>query len=108
MANLIFNITLYHYLILALLLFAIGLAGVILSKNILKVLISAEFLLSAVNINFVAFAFFADNVNLTGFIFSIFTVAVGAVELAVAVAIFYLMYKNKKSVDINEYKELKG
>jgi len=108
MANLIFNITLYHYLILALFLFAIGLLGVILSKNMIKMLISAEFLISSVNINFVAFAFFADSTRLTGFVFSIFTIAIGAFELAIAIVIFYLLYKNKKSVDINEYKELKG
>lgn len=107
MANLIFNITLYHYLILALILFVIGFMGVILVKNIIKVLICAEFMLSAVNINFIAFAAFTDN-NLTGFVFGIFTVALGAIELAIALAIFYLMYRNKKSVDINDYKELMG
>ncbi len=108
MANLVFNITLFHYLILALILFTIGLLGVILSKNIIKALISAEFLISAVNINFVAFAFFVDSAKLTGFIFSIFTIAIGAVELAIAFAIFYLLFKEKKTVNINDYKELKG
>ena len=107
MANLIFNITLYHYLILALILFVIGFIGVILVKNIIKVLICTEFMLSAVNINFIAFSSFAGD-NLTGFVFAIFTVALGAVELAVALTIFYLMYRNRKSVDINDYKELMG
>ena len=108
MANLIFNITLYHYLILALLLFAIGFIGVIISKNILKVLISAEFLISAVNLNFIAFATFSDNVNLTGYSFALFSVVIGAIELAIALAVFFILYKNKKTVDINEFKELKG
>ena len=107
MANLIFNITLYHYLILALILFVIGFIGVILVKNIIKVLICAEFMLTAVNINFIAFSAFSDS-NLIGFVFAIFTVAIGAIELAIALAIFYLMYRDKKSVDINDYKELMG
>lgn len=108
MVNLIFNVTLYHYLILALLLFTIGFIGIIVSKNVIKVLISTEFLVSAVNINFVAFATFSDNVNLTGYTYSLFTIVIGGIELAVALALFFILYKNKKSVDINEYKELNG
>ena len=45
---------------------------------------------------------------MTGYVFSIFYIGIGAIELAIAVAIFYLMYKSKHSVDINDYKELKG
>ena len=108
MANLIFNITLFHYLILALILFAIGFVGAIVSKNIFKILICVEFMLSGVNINFIAFASFIDNANLTGFAFSLFYIVIGAIELAIALAIFFLMYKNKQSVDVNDYKELKG
>ena len=108
MANLIFNITLYHYLILALILFVIGFLGAILSKNILKILISFEFMLSAVSINFIAFAVFNDSLKLDGFIFSLVCIALGAIDTAVALAIFYIMFKEKKSVDINDYKELKG
>ena len=108
MANLLFNITLYHYLILSLLLFTIGLVGVLLSKNLLKILISSEFLISAVNINFIAFSTFVDNINLTGYVISLFTIVIGAVELAIALAIFFILFKNKKSVDINDYKELMG
>ena len=108
MGNLICNVSLFHYLIIALLLFVVGFVGVIISKNIFKVLISIEFMLTSVNINFIAFSSFVDNVNMTGYVFSIFYIGVGAIELAIAVAIFYLMYKSKHSVDINDYKELKG
>lgn len=104
----IFNIGLYHYLLLALILFLIGLFGSIIAKNILKVLISIEFMLTAVNINFVAFASFFDNIKLNGFIFALFYTAIGAVELAVLLAIFYLMFKVKNSVNPEDYKELKG
>lgn len=108
MADLFFNITLYHYLVLSLLLFTIGFVGTIISKNVLKVLISIEFILTAVNINFIAFSTFNDNIVNNGYVFSIFYLALGAVEIAIAIAIFYLMFKSKKSVDINDYKELKG
>lgn len=101
--NLIFDIGLYHYLFLALILFLIGFWGVIVSKNMLKVLISIEFMLTAVNINFVAFASFFDNIKLNGFVFSLFYLAVGAVEVAIALAIFYIMFRTKQSVNTEDY-----
>lgn len=103
MINLIFDIGLYHYLFLALVLFLIGLFGAIVSKNMLKVLISIEFMLTAVNINFIAFASFFDNIKLNGFVFSLFYISIGAVEIAIALAIFYLMFKNKQSIDTEDY-----
>lgn len=101
--NLIFDIGLYHYLFLALILFLIGFLGAIIAKNVLKVLICVEFMLTAVNINFIAFASFFDNIKLHGFVFSLFYIAVGAVEIAIALAIFYLMFSNKKSVNTEDY-----
>ena len=95
-------------MLLALILFLIGFFGAIISKNVLKVLISIEFMLTAVNINFVAFASFFDNIKLHGFVFSLFYIAVGAVEIAVALAIFYLMFNTKQSVNTEDYDELKG
>lgn len=106
--KLIFDIGLYHYLFLALILFMIGFFGAIVSKNMLKVLISVEFMLTAVNINFIAFASFFDNVKLNGFVFSLFYIALGAVEIAIALAIFYLMFRTKQSVNTEDYSELKG
>ena len=90
------EIGIYHYLFLGLLLFVIGLAGSILSRHVIKVLISIEFILTGVNINFITFATFCDNTSLDGYIMSLFYVAIGAIELAVALYIFYLMYKKKK------------
>ena len=100
------NITIYHYLILAIILFFIGLCGVVISKNIIKILISLEIMLSAVNINFVAFGRYSNNTACDGYIFSLFYIAVGAVELAIALYIFYSMYKKYNSVDIEDYKKL--
>jgi len=101
--TLIFDIGLYHYLFLALILFLIGFFGSIVSKNILKVLISVEFMLTAVNINFIAFASFFDNIKLNGFVFSLFYIAIGAIEIAIALAIFSLMFRTKQSVNTEDY-----
>ena len=102
------NIGISHYLIVALLLFLIGAFGVIISRNVIKILLCLEFMLTAVNINFIAFTSSFDAVKFSGFVFSLFYTAIGAVEIAVAIIIFYLMYREKKSVNIDKYKELKG
>ena len=107
MVNLVFNITLYHYLILALLLFFIGAIGVVIVKNIIKILICIEFMLTAININLIAFAAYNDPIVLNGAVFAIFYTAIGAIELAIGLIIFYLMYQEKKSINIDNYKELK-
>ena len=100
------EITIYHYLFLALLIFVIGIIGSILSKHVIKVLISIEFILTGVNLNFITFATFCDSTALDGYILSLFYVAIGAVELAVALYIFYLMYQKKESENIDRYGDL--
>lgn len=100
------EITMFHYLFLGLLVFLVGLIGSILIKNVIKMLIAIEFMLTGVNINFITFTAFCDNGNFDGFIFALFYVALGAVELAVALYIFYLMYKQKKSDNIENYGDL--
>ena len=77
-----------------------------LSKHVIKVLISIEFILTGVNINFVTFASYCDNVNFNGYVMALFYVAIGAVELAVALYIFYLMYSKKQSENIDKYGDL--
>lgn len=100
------EITIYHYLFLGLALFVIGFAGSMTSEHVIKVLISIEFMLTGVNINFVTFATYCDNVNFNGYVMALFYVAIGAVELAVALYIFYLMYKKKQSENIDKYGDL--
>lgn len=103
MIELIFDIGLYHYLFFALILFLMGFWGAIISKNMLKVLISIEFMLTAVNINFIAFASFFDNIKLHGFVFSLFYLAVGGIEIAIALAVFYLMFSTKQSINTEDF-----
>ena len=96
----------FHYLFLGLVLFVIGLLGSVCAKNVIKVLIAIEFMLTGVNINFITFAEFCDNNLFGGYIMGLFYVGLGAVELAVALYIFYLMYQKKKSDNIEKYSEL--
>lgn len=86
--------------------FLIGLLGSVLVKNMIKVLISIEIMMLGVNINFVTFASFCDNVKFDGYIMALFYVGLGAVELAVALYLFYLMFQKKGSDNIESYKEL--
>ncbi len=99
-------IGMYHYLFLGLALFVIGLLGSVCAKNVIKVLIAIEFMLTGVNINFITFATFCDNANFDGYITGLFYTGLGAVELAIALYIFYLMYQKKKSDNIEKYSEL--
>lgn len=96
----------YHYLFLGLLIFTIGLVGSIISKHVIKVLISIEFILTGVNINFITFATYCDSNGLDGYTMALFYVAIGAVELAVALYIFYIMYSKKESENIDKYGDL--
>ncbi len=100
------EITMYHYLFLGLLIFVIGLLGSIISKHVIRMLICIEFILTGVNINFVTFATYCDNISFDGYIMALFYVAIGALELAVALYIFYLMYVKKESENIDKYGEL--
>lgn len=104
----IVNVELMHYLLLSAVLFCIGLMGLIISRNVIRVLMSIEILLSSVNVNFVAFANYTDLGDLKGQVFAIFIMAVAAAEAALGLAILLALYRNKPSVDTEEYKELRG
>jgi len=94
-----------QFLLLAAILFSIGVYGVIVRKNGVLVLMSIELILVAANINLVAFSTFW---GLAGQVFALFTIAVAAAEVGVGLAIVLLIYRNKRSVDIDELDELKG
>ena len=99
-------IGMYHYLCIGLILFLTGIIGSILAKNVIKVLIAIEFMLTGININFVTFAAFCGNEKFDGFIMVLFYTGLGAVELAVALYIFYFMFKKKEDENIEAYTEL--
>lgn len=94
-----------HYLILSGIIFSIGIAGVITSRNVLKVLLSLELLLAASNLSFVAFSRF--NGDYTGQLIVFFVILVAAAEVAVGLAIIVLMYRRLSTIQADELKELK-
>ncbi|HHY20722.1 MAG TPA: NADH-quinone oxidoreductase subunit NuoK [Bacilli bacterium] len=96
------SIPLSVYLIVALLLFSIGMFGVLAKRNAVLVLISIELMLNAVNINLVAFAMHGVNPGITGQVFSLFTITIAAAEAAVGLAILIALYRNRKTVNIDQ------
>ncbi|MBD3109494.1 NADH-quinone oxidoreductase subunit NuoK [Bacillus sp. AGMB 02131] len=96
------SIPLSAYLTLALILFCLGLYGALTKKNIVIVLLCVELMLNAVNINLVAFSKLGPVPSITGQVFSLFTISVAAAEVAVGLAILLALYRNKKSVNIQE------
>ena len=94
-----------NLLLLAAVLFSIGVYGVIARRNAVLVLMSIELILNAVNINLVAFATMH---GLGGQVFALFVIAVAAAEVGVGLAIVLLIYRNRRSVDIDQLDELKG
>lgn len=100
-------IPLYHYLILATLLFCIGLAVCLTRRNAIAVLIGLELMLNAANINLVAFSRY-DGLLLQGQVFALFVIVVAAAEAAVALALVVRVYGYYKMSDLDSLNELKG
>ncbi len=98
--------TLLNCLILAFVLFAIGVFGLLTRRHLVGMLISIELMLNAANINFVAFAHFKAADATAGSLFSIFVIAITACEMAVALAILITMYRRHKSLDVNRLEDL--
>lgn len=95
------------YLILAAILFCIGLFGALTKRNAIIVLLSIELMLNAVNLNLVAFSKWGLVPSLTGQIFTLFNITIAAAEVAVGVAILVAYYRAKGSVDVNDMNTLK-
>mgnify|MGYP001627802272 CR=1 FL=1 len=101
------SLTLSHYLIFSTLLFMVSLGGIFANRrNILVVLMSLELLLLSVNTNFIAFSKFIGNVDGQVFVFFILTVA--AAEAAIGLAILVMLYRNKRSLEVDDINELEG
>nr|QGT34408.1 NADH-plastoquinone oxidoreductase subunit 4L [Utricularia amethystina] len=89
-------------LVLSAYLFVIGIYGLITSRNMVRALMCLELILNSVNINFVTFSNILDNRQLRGDIFSIFVIAIAAAEAAIGPAIVSSIYRNQKSIRINQ------
>mgnify|MGYP001823581756 CR=1 FL=1 len=95
-----------NFLLLAAILFCIGVYGVIARRNAVMVLMSIELVLNSVNLNLIAFALMNDNVD--GQVFALFVIAIAAAEVGVGLAMVLLIYRNRKSIALDELSELKG
>lgn len=101
------TIGLTHYLVVAALLFTIGICGIILNrKNIIVILMSVELILLSVNINFVAFSSYLG--DLTGQIFALFILTVAAAEAAIGLAILVTYFRNRGSINVEDIHMMKG
>jgi NAD(P)H-quinone oxidoreductase subunit 4L len=95
-----------QFLVLAAVLFCIGVYGVLSRRNGVMVLMSIELILNAVNINLVAFSAYLQDV--TGQVFSLFIIAVAAAEVGVGLALVLMLYRNRTSIDLDEIDLMKG
>ncbi|MBL7544630.1 MAG: NADH-quinone oxidoreductase subunit NuoK [Bdellovibrionaceae bacterium] len=100
------DISLNHYLILSSVLFVIGMAGVLLRRNVIVILMSLELMLNAVNISFIAFSKFTQNVD--GQIMVFFVMTIAAAEAAVGLALAVAIFKRFKEVNIKFFEHLRG
>ena len=100
-------ISLGHFLTLGAILFALSVAGIIINrKNVIVLLMCIELMLLAVNINFVAFSRFLGDVHGQVFVFFILTVA--AAEAAIGLAILVTLFRNKRTINVAELDAMKG
>jgi len=101
------EISIIHYLILAAIIFTIGVGGIFLNrKNVIVILMSIELMLLAVNINFVAFS--TQLHDLTGQVFTIFILTVAAAEAAIGLAILVVYFRNRGNISVADINIMKG
>ena len=95
-----------NFLVLGAVLFCIGVYGVIARKNAVMLLMSVELILNSVNINLLAF----DRIHesLDGNVFALYIIAVAAAEVGVGLAMVLLVYRNRRSISLDELSEMKG
>jgi NADH-quinone oxidoreductase subunit K len=96
-----------HYLVLGSLLFAISVMGLILNrKNLVVILMAIELMLLAVNLNFIAFSHFLN--DLSGQVFVFFILTVAAAESAIGLAILVVLFRNLKSIEVEDLDQMEG
>ena len=99
------TVGLEHYLVVSALLFALGLIGVIVRRNILIIYMSLELMLNAANLALVAFSRFTN--NLDGQVFVFFTITVAAAEVAVGLALIVALYRKRQTTHVEDLTTLK-
>ena len=97
---------LHNYLLIASVLFSLGLFAVITRRNAVAVLMGVELILNSANLNFLAFSRFGG-MNFNGHVFALFVIIMAAAEAAVALAIIINLYNNYQSINVDEASQLK-
>ncbi len=101
------TVGLSHYLILGALLFSISVIGIFLNrKNVIILLMAIELMLLAVNLNFIAFSYYLNDIAGQVFVFFILTVA--AAESAIGLAILVVLFRNLRTINVDDIDSLKG
>ncbi|MDX1978397.1 MAG: NADH-quinone oxidoreductase subunit NuoK [Pseudanabaenaceae cyanobacterium bins.68] len=95
------------FLIVAAALFCIGIYGLITSRNAVRVLMSVELMLNAVNLNMMAFSNYLDSAEIKGQVFTVFIITVAAAEAAVGLAIILSIYRSRDTVDMERFNLLR-
>lgn len=99
--------SLSEFLVLAAVLFGLGMAGIVINrKNLIVLLMSLELILLAVNTNFIAFSYFLQNT--IGQVFVFFVLTVAAAEAAIGLAILVVLYRKRGTIEIQDLDALKG
>lgn len=99
-------ITTTHYLVLSLVLFSLGVLGIVVRRNFITVLMCVELILNAANINFIAFARqFGD---LTGQVFAVFVITIAAAEAAIGLGIIIALVRLKQTVNLDQVSVMEG
>ncbi|MBN2644819.1 MAG: NADH-quinone oxidoreductase subunit NuoK [Desulfuromonadaceae bacterium] len=98
-------ITVYHYMVLSAILFSLGTIGVLTRRNAIVIFMCVELMLNAVNLTFIALSSHLGNMDGQVFVFFIMTVA--AAEAAVGLALMIAFYRNRESIDVEEFNLLK-
>ena len=102
------SIPLTHVLFVSTALFFIGMYGLFTRRNLITLLMSIELMLNSVNINFVAFNKYLYPDKLNGVFFTLFIITIAAAEAAVAIAIIINLYRNHRSIDVDDVRELRN
>jgi NADH-quinone oxidoreductase subunit K len=99
------TVSLEHYLVVSVLLFCLGLLGVIVRRNLLVIYMSLELMLNAANLALVAFSRFTD--NLDGQVFVFFTITVAAAEVSVGLALIVALYRKRQTAHVEDLTTMK-
>jgi len=101
------ELQLTFFLTIAAILFCIGIYGLVVSRNAIRVLMSIEIMLNAVNLNLLSFSNFLDSGAIRGQVFTVFVITVAAAEAAVGLAIVLGIYRNRSTIDMESFNLLR-